>query len=171
MTSVVMFIIGVLFGSFGGKICGDSWFAGWLNHLPGPSISPKRIPIRIIWMNQSMHYSIILSLFHPFFHRSVVIFPFLVVCNTAFWPMKGECFVKVMFSMGNILYSKDASLVSSVDPEISGFVEPRPGLIMFYISPVEFKGNLLLLLFLTSILFAGCLGVRHLSLVILCGLT
>ena len=34
--------IGVLFGDFGRKIGGDSWFTGWFNHLPGPSISPKR---------------------------------------------------------------------------------------------------------------------------------
>ena len=35
---------GVLFGCFGRKIDGDSWFTWWFNHLPGPSISPKRTP-------------------------------------------------------------------------------------------------------------------------------
>ena len=38
-------IIGVLFGCFARKIDGDSWFTWWCNHLPGPSISPKRTPM------------------------------------------------------------------------------------------------------------------------------
>ena len=37
--------IGVLFGCFGRKMDGDSWFTWWFNHLPGPSISPKRTPM------------------------------------------------------------------------------------------------------------------------------
>ena len=36
--------IGVLFGCLARKIDGDSWFAWWFNHLPGPSFSPKRTP-------------------------------------------------------------------------------------------------------------------------------
>ena len=39
--------IGVLFGCFGRNIDGDSWFAWWFNHLPGPSISPKRTPMEM----------------------------------------------------------------------------------------------------------------------------
>ena len=30
--------IGVLFGCFGRKIDGDSWFTWWFNHLPGKPI-------------------------------------------------------------------------------------------------------------------------------------
>ena len=30
---------------FGGKIDGDPWFTWWFNHLPGPSICPKRTPM------------------------------------------------------------------------------------------------------------------------------
>ena len=37
--------VGVLFGCSARQIDGDSWFAWWFNHLPGPSISPKRTPI------------------------------------------------------------------------------------------------------------------------------
>ena len=37
--------IGVLFDCFGRKIDGNSWFTWWFNHLPGPSISPKRTPM------------------------------------------------------------------------------------------------------------------------------
>ena len=37
--------IGVLFGGFGVKIEGDPWFT-WLSHLPGPSICPKRTPMK-----------------------------------------------------------------------------------------------------------------------------
>ena len=36
--------IGVLFGCFDRQIDEDSWFTWWINHLPGPSISPKRTP-------------------------------------------------------------------------------------------------------------------------------
>ena len=36
--------VGVLFGCFGRQVDGDSWFTWWFNH-PGPSISPKRIPM------------------------------------------------------------------------------------------------------------------------------
>ena len=37
--------IGVLFGCFSRQIDGDSWFTRWFNHLPGPSICPKRTPM------------------------------------------------------------------------------------------------------------------------------
>ena len=37
--------IGVLFDCFARKIDGNFWFTWWFNHLPGPSISPKRIPM------------------------------------------------------------------------------------------------------------------------------
>ena len=37
--------VGVLFGCFGRKIDGDSWFTWWFNHLPGPSIFSKRAPM------------------------------------------------------------------------------------------------------------------------------
>ena len=36
--------IGVLFGCFGVKF-GWPWFTWWFNHLPGPSICPKRTPM------------------------------------------------------------------------------------------------------------------------------
>ena len=39
------YALGVLFGCFARKIDGDSWFTFWLNHLPEPSISPKRTPM------------------------------------------------------------------------------------------------------------------------------
>ena len=32
-------------GCFARRIDGDSWFAWWFNHIPGPSISPKRTPM------------------------------------------------------------------------------------------------------------------------------
>ena len=44
-TNKTIRIIGVLFGCFGRKIEGDSWFTWWFNHLPGPFISPKRTPM------------------------------------------------------------------------------------------------------------------------------
>ena len=41
------FVIGVLFGCFGRKIEGDSWFTWWFNHLPGnPSIFQKATYVR-----------------------------------------------------------------------------------------------------------------------------
>ena len=36
---------GVLLGCFGRNIDCDSWFTWWLNHLPGPTIYPKRTPM------------------------------------------------------------------------------------------------------------------------------
>ena len=38
---------GVLFGCFGGRMEGDSWFTWWLNHLyqGNPSICPERTPM------------------------------------------------------------------------------------------------------------------------------
>ena len=36
---------GVLFGCFARGIDCDSWFNWWLNHQPGPSVSPKRTPM------------------------------------------------------------------------------------------------------------------------------
>ena len=44
-TEVKFEIIGVLLGCFGRKIDRDSWFTWWFNHLPGPTICPKRSPI------------------------------------------------------------------------------------------------------------------------------
>ena len=54
--------IGVLFGCFGRKIDGDSWFTWWLNH-PWPSICPKRTPMAetLRWSCQMLSLGMSLS--------------------------------------------------------------------------------------------------------------
>ena len=52
--------VGVLFGWFGERIEGDSWFTWWFNHLPGPSIFPKRKPMGCVlaffsWLEPQMY--------------------------------------------------------------------------------------------------------------------